>query len=322
MRFHFILILTGIIVFLPLNGFEHHHVFAVSERYPNDSDSAVSVIPFDVSLRRELDLTPSYTSYLPYSQVCGVVVCQSDRPLNEMETIINEMDQLQHDLEKYLAIPPAKEKIELCIFSSEKSYLKFLVKEFADAPRDRRALYVKKEGPGIVLLQKTRDFEIDLRHEMTHAVLHASLEYVPIWLDEGLAKYFEPSPSDRAFSNPYLSRLQRSNMFGLIPSLDRLEKLVDIGDMDNREYLESWAWTHFFIHYSSDTHQILADYLQILAERPPDAARMNQGKQVNQPKIGPLLRQTMKNPRSAFYQHYRQWGKQNRVGFQEGLFRK
>lgn len=320
-------------LFCPLKGFEPNQVFAVLEHHAQNSVSVHSVVPFDglsqvhlpnqqQSNQYQLDLTPSYKAYLPYSQVCGVVVCQSDRPLNEMETIINEIDQLQHDLEKYLAIPPAKEKIELCIFSSEKSYLKFLSKEFADAPRDRRALYVKKEGPGIVLLQKTRDFEIDLRHEMTHAVLHASLEYVPIWLDEGLAKYFEPSPSDRAFSNPYLSRLQRGNMLGLVPSLDRLEKLVDIGDMDNREYLESWGWTHFFIHYSAETHQILAEYLQRLAAIPSDSGRGKQGKQANQPKIAPLLRQTMKNPRSAFYQHYRQWGKPNRVGFQEGLFKK
>ena len=31
----------------------------------------------------------------------------------------------------------------------------------------------------------------DLRHELTHAILHSVLKDVPLWLDEGLAEYFE-----------------------------------------------------------------------------------------------------------------------------------
>ena len=31
----------------------------------------------------------------------------------------------------------------------------------------------------------------DLRHELTHALLHSVLKDVPLWLDEGLAEYFE-----------------------------------------------------------------------------------------------------------------------------------
>ncbi|GIT30210.1 MAG: hypothetical protein Ct9H300mP1_22560 [Planctomycetaceae bacterium] len=34
-------------------------------------------------------------------------------------------------------------------------------------------------------------FPEDLRHEFTHGVLHSSLKRVPLWLDEGLAEYFE-----------------------------------------------------------------------------------------------------------------------------------
>ena len=36
-----------------------------------------------------------------------------------------------------------------------------------------------------------RQFEADLRHECTHALLHAALPYVPLWLDEGLASLYE-----------------------------------------------------------------------------------------------------------------------------------
>lgn len=249
------------------------------------------------------DTTHSYAKYLPYIQSSGVVVCASDQPLSDMEMIIREIAQLQHDLKAYLAIAEAREKIELCIFSSEKSYLTFLRKEFPDAPMDRRALYVKKKGPGIVLVQKTKDFEVDLRHEMTHAILHASIDRIPIWIDEGLAKYFEPPPDRRAFSNPYISRIRRNCNFGLVPSLERLEKLRDVGEMDVKEYRESWAWVHFMIHDSPQTHQLLADYLFLLSEHSRDTGSAN----APPPRIAPSLRKTAKDPVAQFKKHFKTW---------------
>ena len=252
-----------------------------------------------------LDLRPSFSKRLPYSQVCGVVVCQSDVPLSRMQTIISEISQLQTDLKNYLAIPEANEKIELCVFSTEKAYLSFLKHEFPGAPTDRRALYVKKEGePGIVLLQKTEDFEVDLRHEMTHAIIHASIHAVPIWLDEGLAKYFEQKPEDRAFGNPYLSKIRLAARFGVVPSLERLEKLEHIGEMDVREYRESWAWVHYLIHGSPQTHQLLASYLQMLAQRPPTTA--NKSAQ-SLPRLSSHLRRAVNGPVADYKRHYKNW---------------
>ena len=49
------------------------------------------------------------------------------------------------------------------------------------------------------------EFGNDLRHECTHALLHAVLPAVPLWLDEGLAKYFEVQRASRAYGHPYLS---------------------------------------------------------------------------------------------------------------------
>ena len=248
-----------------------------------------------------LDLRPSFSKRLPYSQVCGVVVCQSDVPLSEMQTMISEISQLQADLKKYLAISEAGEKIELCVFSSEKAYLKFLEQEFPGAPTDRRALYVKKEGPGIVLLQKTDDFEIDLRHEMTHAIIHASIDSVPIWLDEGLAKYFERPPDERAFRNPYLREIRFASRFGSVPSLQRLENLEHIGEMDVREYRQSWAWVHYLIHGSPQTHQLLANYLQMLSQI--DTKKNDKPL----PKLSPHLRRAVNGPVADYKRHYKNW---------------
>jgi len=222
----------------------------------------------------QIDLSPSYQRRLPHVQTCGVVVVQANFPLTEIASILDEIYMLQHDLTRYIGVPAAKEKIELCLFKDEQSYLEFLREFFPRAPRDRRALYIKLDNkPGTLLVQKSKDFEIDLRHEMTHAIIHASISRVPIWLDEGLAKYFEVSPQDRYSNHPYAVHVRRNAQLGMVPSLDRLARLETIDDMGAKEYREAWAWTHFLIHRSPETHRLLAAYLQMLATLPEESTK-------------------------------------------------
>jgi len=220
-----------------------------------------------VAVRPKMDLSPSYQRRLRYVQTCGVVVVQANFPLTEIAAILDEINMLQYDLTRYIGVPAAKEKIELCLFRDEGSYIEFLKEHFPRAPRNRRALYVKLDDrPGTLMVQKSKDFEVDLRHEMTHAIIHASIPRVPIWLDEGLAKYFEVPPQDRAKNHPYMAQVRRNARLGAVPFLDRLTKLETIDDMGVKEYRDSWAWTHFLIHRSPETHRLLAAYLQMLAD--------------------------------------------------------
>jgi len=230
--------------------------------------AATSVVPDETPAEKpQIDLSPSYQKRLPYVQTCGVVVVQANFPLTEIASILDEINLLQHDLNRYVGVPDPKEKIELCLFKDKDSYTRFLREFFPRAPTDRRALYVKlDQKPGTLMVQKLNDFEVDLRHEMTHAIVHASIPMVPIWLDEGLAKYFEVPPHDRAGKNPYMSQIRWNVRMGTVPSLDRLAKLETIDDMGTKEYRDSWAWTHFLIHRSPETHRLLAAYLQLLAK--------------------------------------------------------
>lgn len=257
-----------------------------------------------------IDLSPSYTKHLKYHDVCGVVVVQADFPLTEIGAILLEIEQLQRDLNLYMGVPAPREKIELCLFKDEKSYLKFLKDYFPKAPRDRRALYIKlNREPGTLLVQRTGDFEIDLRHEMTHAIVHASIPVVPIWLDEGLAKYFELPCGERSANSPYLKTVRRNVRFGAYPTLHRLERLKDIGDMGGREYRDSWSWVHFMIHDSPDTHRLLAGYLKLLATLPQDGVPNDSAKQdtVDIPPLSLYLEDIMKNPRGKFREHFSSW---------------
>jgi len=232
--------------------------------------TTTSVIPEFIE-QPQIDLSASYQKRLPYVQTCGVVVVQANFPLTEITAILDEIKQLQYDLNRYIGVPAPKEKIELCLFRNEETYIGFLREFFPRAPTDRRALYVKLDDkPGTLLVQKSKDFEIDLRHEMTHAIVHASISRVPIWLDEGLAKYFEVPMQDRAVQHPYMSQVRWNAKRGSVPALDRLVKLETIDDMGMKEYRDSWAWTHFLIHRSPETHRLLAAYLQMLAAWPQE----------------------------------------------------
>jgi hypothetical protein len=275
----------------------------------NDVFSSNRVIPSGVvgqNSSPQIDTTPSYKDDLPNVKVCGVVVVQANFPLKEVELQLVEIENLQRDLNTYLGLPAPKEKIELCLFRDEASYMKFITKRFANAPRDRRALYIKKGNEaGTVLVQRLKDFEIDLRHEMTHAIVHASIPVVPIWLDEGLAKYFEQLPQDRFSANPYIKQVRKNMKFGTIavPSLWRLEKLSVASDMGDSEYRDSWAWVHFLFHHSEKTHRMLAGYLKLLATLPQNKYKNKDGN-VKVPNLSLYIDDYVENPRQQFKKHF------------------
>ena len=105
----------------------------------------------------------------------------------------------------------------------------------------------------------------DLRHELTHALLHSVLKNVPIWLDEGLAEYFE-LPSGQSGVNPeHLDALLKT---GVRFDLARLEKLDDVTQMAPAEYRESWAWVHLMLHSTPPAKRALLSYLQELRTNP------------------------------------------------------
>ena len=122
----------------------------------------------------------------------------------------------------------------------------------------------------MVLAYRSRQLEVDLRHECTHALLHASLPLVPLWLDEGLAEYFEVAPGKRAFGNPHLNAVRFGAFWGRVPRLRDLESKSDLSEMKGAEYRNAWAWVHFMLHGSSEAHDELVRFLaDIQAGEPP-----------------------------------------------------
>ena len=77
------------------------------------------------------------------------------------------------------------------------SFLHLLRYYFPELP-PRRAFFLAQGDQRIVYTYLGPRLEEDLRHEATHALLRGRFGDVPLWLDEGLAEYFEAGPSDFA----------------------------------------------------------------------------------------------------------------------------
>jgi hypothetical protein len=85
-----------------------------------------------------------------------------------------------------------------------------------------------------------------------------------LWLDEGLAEYFELPPDKQGVSEQHLNQIRRSMVDPFKPSLTRLETLDQVKDMTPSEYREAWAWVHYFLRGNKDAKTALLGYLQQL----------------------------------------------------------
>ncbi|NLY02387.1 MAG: hypothetical protein GXY83_40395 [Rhodopirellula sp.] len=198
----------------------------------------------------------------------GPFVCRADFDLAQLDPFFTQLELLQSDLNHHLGVRPASEPVELYLFRNERRYREALSRHLPGIPY-RRALYVKTGGRGMVLAYWSREIEVDLRHECTHALLHATLPVVPLWLDEGLAEYFEVQREQRAFENQHLGAVRWLARFGITPRLEKLEKKSDVSDMGGAEYRDSWAWVHFMLHGPYLAHDELVRYLADIQNHAP-----------------------------------------------------
>ncbi|MBN2295320.1 MAG: hypothetical protein JXM70_23015 [Pirellulales bacterium] len=191
----------------------------------------------------------------------GPFSCWADFPLERIRPFLSQLVDLQNDLVKHLGISPAEEKINLLLFRNHLTYSSYLRRNYPNVPQ-RQAFFIKHKGACTVLAYWNENFYCDVRHECTHALLHANLPMVPLWLDEGLAKYYELTPKERAFGNPLAHKLILPLMIGDGTKLEHLESLGDYKKMTGDDYRDCWAWVHFILHGPPEAHDELVLFLR------------------------------------------------------------
>jgi hypothetical protein len=207
----------------------------------------------------------------------GPLIVRADFPLDPQGRIWTDLDGLQADVTKTLGLPPPAAPIEIYLLRDEARYAGYFRRYLPGVPY-RRAIYVKGNGPGQVFAYLEPNLEVDLKHECTHALLHASLPDVPIWIDEGLAQFFEVDRAARVQRHPQMPFVRQALQSGGITDVSVLETKTRLADMGEIEYRDSWAWAHFMILGPEAARAGLRSYLADLAQhRPalPLSARLN-----------------------------------------------
>jgi hypothetical protein len=238
-------------------------------------------------------------------RVAGPFVIRADFPLAGFDELLKDLQQLQVDLNRSLGIQPPRERIELYLLSNERIYRAFLKRHFPGTPY-APALFYKSRGVSRVIVHKSPEFEVDIRHECTHALLHANLPVVPLWLDEGLAKYFEQPPEKRLYDHPYAKYLTWRLRFGMVASLEKLEK-KDSFEAVSDDYRDSWAWAHYLLHGSPEARHELIRYLNDLRSHQPSK------------RFSERLAKRVPKAQSAMATHFYRWKRPSKRPRESGI---
>jgi hypothetical protein len=220
--------------------------------------------PPDPAPQSALASTPAKTTFR-----VSQFVFYADFDVNRGLPLFTELANLRDQVYKDLQLPSANTVVQVYLFETRDRYEQFMKAKYPKLPQ-RRAFFVAQPravGAGEDLLVYTfwgERIQEDLRHELTHALLHSVLETVPLWLDEGLAEYFEVPPGWKGVNYQHLDRLRRDSGASFHPDLARLERLDQVDQMRPAEYREAWAWVHFMLHANPDARKILVTYLQEL----------------------------------------------------------
>lgn len=198
------------------------------------------------------------------------LLVHSDVRLPKDHRLIADLAKLRQEIAETLELPVQDQPVTVYLFSDELRYSQYMKSVFPQLP-PRRAYFVGTSKELAVYTYWGERIQEDLRHEYTHGVLHATLKDVPLWLDEGLAEYFEVVSEPVGMNRDYTLRLVSAVENGWRPDLERLEQLVGVEQMQKADYQESWAWVHFLLHEGPDTRAVLLGYLHDLqkSENPP-----------------------------------------------------
>jgi len=196
------------------------------------------------------------------------LIVHSDLPIEKESDIVRELEELRLDVLSTLALPEPKRPVIVYLFENEPRYTAYMKRHFPKLP-GRRAFFVGSTTELAVYAFHGDHLATDLRHEYTHGVLHAGLRNIPLWLDEGLAEYFEPGRDQKRINREHLERLSAAMAGGWQPDLERLEQLTDVSEMQAMDYHEAWAWVYSWLQADDDDRQKLVSYIHRLRESTP-----------------------------------------------------
>jgi hypothetical protein len=185
----------------------------------------------------------------------------SNVPIDDEHPVASELVQLRIAVQALLGLPDQGQLIDIYIFDDRAQFERFIETTYPGLPR-RRAFFMARGQQSAVYAFRDQKLLEDLRHEACHALVHSAFGTLPLWLDEGLAEYFELPDSAGRVHSRHVIELNKSIEQGWRPSLTRLEALTELQQMTAADYREAWGWVYWLLHASPDSRQLLLDYLE------------------------------------------------------------
>lgn len=201
-----------------------------------------------------------------YTVVREQLVIHGDFELPAHHRLVEELAARRADVLQRLGLPGSDEPIHIYLFESGERFESFVRQRHPEFP-DRRAFFLETDTRLQVYAQWGDRVAEDLRHEVTHGYLHSAVAELPLWLDEGLAEYFEV-PRGRRGLNPTNRKLLLQGLKAgtWTPNLPRLERMSPSYDMTAEDYAEAWAWVHLLLEAEPAGQELLCRYLQELRQ--------------------------------------------------------
>ena len=202
-------------------------------------------------------------------KVSDQLVLHTDFDLPAEHRMVTELVVEREQIGARLGLPPGQEPIHVYLFAEEESYRECVSQRFPNFPQ-RRAIFVETDAQLSVYAHWGDHVAEDLRHETAHGYLHAAAPNLPLWLDEGLAEYFEVGRGKQGLNRPHVELLKAQRDAGCWkPDLARLETLASAEGMTQLDYAEAWLWVHWLLDAEDAPSEVLPTVLADLAKPDP-----------------------------------------------------
>jgi hypothetical protein len=202
-----------------------------------------------------------------YQLRTGPFVVFSNSPVAGDAPAIRCLQALERDVAHELGYrapagenPTGENPVEIYVLDDRYAFEHFLKFYYPELP-PRRAFFLAKGSQRVVYTYASPRLEEDLRHEATHALLRGAFGDLPLWLDEGLAEYFETDLCRPAAERARIELIAADLRDRWMPNLERLESFTDIRQMSQRDYREAWGWVHLLLHGPEAGKPLLVGYL-------------------------------------------------------------
>ncbi len=197
----------------------------------------------------------------PFEQRCGRFIVHADFDFSDALPVGAVVEEIDRDVKAMFRLAPSDNPIHVVVMQSEQAYRRYMQTYFPALPY-RRALFLRDRGPGMLFTYRHPAVLDDIRHEVTHAVVNDDRTPLTLWLDEGIAEYFEPAAALRYRGNPYLQQVQLELNHRSLTPLNALEAIENLADFSDVHYRHSWAWVHFLLHRTPRSRALLAQYVR------------------------------------------------------------